>query len=89
MSIRDRLRRLEREAEGFTVSIPQPDGAPAWFPQSALREAFLTTTARLSGERLPPHPLGLAAARSPSPEWSLSFYADEGDVPEPTEDLSE
>jgi hypothetical protein len=31
----------------------------------------------------------VAAARSPSPEWSLSFYADDGDVPEPTEDLSE
>lgn len=89
MSLRDRLRRLERLSEGVTVSIPQPNEPPARFPESALKEAFLVTTARLSGDDVPPHPLALAAARSPSSEWNRSLYADDGAAVEPVEDLSE
>lgn len=85
----DRLRRLQRLAEGETVVIPQPDGPPMRFPESALKEAFLTTARRQMGEDVPPHPLALAATRSPSPEWNRSFYANDVDEPEGVEDLSE
>ena len=89
MGLRDRLRRLERLSEGVVVSIPQPTGPDARFAESALQEAFLTTTRRLCGEDLEPHPLALAAARSQDATWRESFYADDGaDVSEP-EDLSE
>ncbi len=89
MRFGDRLRRLRRAADEEMVSIPQPTGPPARFPESALEEAFLTTTRRQMGEDVPPHPLALAAARSPSAEWNRSFYADDVDEPEGVEDLSE
>jgi len=39
---------------------------------------------------VPPHPLGLAAAASPDPEWSRSMYsADWVTIVTPPEDLSE
>ncbi len=89
MSLRDRLRRLERLSEEVSVSVPQPDGPSARFPESELKEAFLTATRRLCGDEVAAHPLGLAAARSPDPTWSKSFYADDGEVVSPPEDLSE
>ena len=89
MGLRDALRRLRRSAEPLMVSIEQPDGPPARFPESELGPAFAASMRRGCGERIPPHPLSLAAARSPDPEWSESFYADPGDdVPEAV-DLSE
>lgn len=88
MSIRDRLWRLERLSEGDTIAILQPDGPSARFPESELKEAFLTATRRLCGDEVPAHPLGLAAARSPDPTWSKSFYADDGEAVSPPEDLS-
>lgn len=89
MGLRDRLRRLRRAAEGETVVIPQPDGPPERFAESALKEAFLATTRRGMGERIPPHPLAVAAARSPDRQWATSLYADDVIEPEPVEDLSE
>ena len=40
MGIRDKLRRLERLAEGEMVVIPQADGTVATFPQSTVRDAM-------------------------------------------------
>lgn len=90
MGLRDRLRRLEREAEGEMVAVPQKDGTVKRFPQSALQESFMTNVKRLRGEGVPPHPLGVAAAESPDPEWSRSFYSAEWTaIVAPVEDLSE
>jgi hypothetical protein len=45
---------------------------------------------RLRGEDVPRHPLGVAAAESPDPEWSRSFYSSAWtDIVAPVEDLSE
>ncbi|MDQ4128880.1 MAG: hypothetical protein M3151_13190 [Actinomycetota bacterium] len=45
---------------------------------------------RLRGEDVPPHPLGVAAAASPDPEWNRSFYsAAWTEMVGPVEDLSE
>ncbi len=90
MALKDRLRRLERHAGGGMVAIPQRDGTPARFPATALQDAFLVNMQRLRGEDVPPHPLGVAAAQSPDPEWSRSmFSADWVEIVTPPEDLSE
>ena len=90
MGLKDRLRRLEKEAEGEMVLVPQKDGTVRRFPQRALQESFVTNMKRLRGEDVPPHPLGVAAAGSPDPEWSRSFYsASWTDIVVPVEDLSE
>jgi hypothetical protein len=90
MGLRDRLRRLEREAEGDTVLVPRVDGTTKRFPHGALRESFLTNMKRLRGEDVPPHPLGVAAAESPNPGWSRSIYsAAWTETVAPVEDLSE
>ena len=90
MGLKDRLRRLEKEAEGEMVLVPQKDGTAKRFPQSALQEAFLANMKRLRGEDVPHHPLGVAAAESPDPERSRSFYsAAWTDIVAPVEDLSE
>ena len=88
MGLRDALRRLRRASEGAVVSIPQPDGPDAKFPESALKDAFMAASRRKGGEDIPVHPLGLAAARSPDRTWSESFYADPGDAARSVEDLS-
>ena len=75
MGLKDRLRRLEREAEGEMVFVPQEDGTVKRFPQS---------------EDVPHHPLGVAAAECPDPEWSRSLYsAAWTNIIVPVEDLSE
>ena len=90
MGLKDRLRRLEREAEGEMVFVPQKDGTVKRFPQSALQESFMVNMQRLRGEDVPPHPLGVAAAESPDPEWSVSLYsAAWADIVASVEDLSE
>jgi len=75
VALRDRIRRLERDAGGGMVFIPQLDGTPARFPEADLQESFVTNMKRLRGEDVPPHPLGVAAASSPDPEWSRSMYS--------------
>ena len=87
--LRGRLRRLERRSAEVVVSIPQPTGPPAQFPESELKEAFVVTSRRHCGEDVPAHPLALAAGRSPEPAWANSFYADDGSEVTPVEDLSE
>ena len=90
MGLKDRLRRLEKEAEGEVVLVPQKDGTAKRFPQSALQESFVANTKRLRGEDVPHHPLGVAAAESPDPEWSRCLYsAAWTDIIAPVEDLSE
>jgi hypothetical protein len=90
VGLRDRLRRLERVAEGEMVFVPQKDGMAKRFPQSALQESFVTNMKRLRGEDVPRHPLGVAAAESPDPEWSRAIYsAAWTEIVAPVEDLSE
>lgn len=81
---------LERLSEAVLVSIPQLDGPPKKFPESALQDSFMRNMRRLHGEDVAPHPLGVAAARSPDLTWSRSFYAASWvDVVRPVPDLSE
>ena len=93
MGLRDRLRRLEREAEEEMIVIPQKDGTVKRFPQSDGLDAFMNFFDRLgAGEDAPPeHPLIDAARNSSEPKWSGSFYAvnDPERWVEPFEDLSE
>ncbi len=93
MGIRDKLKRLERLAEGETIIIPQQDGTVAKFPQSAAADALVNFFDRLgSGEDAPPeHPLIEAAHTSSDPQWRGSFFAveDPDKWIEPIEDLSE
>ena len=93
MGIRDKLKRLERLAEGEMVVIPQQDGTVAKFPQSGLRDAMANLFDRLgAGEDAPPeHPLIEAARNSSDPQWRGSFYAieDPEEWTKPIEDLSE
>lgn len=69
MGLRDKLKRLEREARGEFIEIPQQGGTVKRFPQSAAREALL---ALIDGRD---HPLAQAARNSPAPELSRSFYS--------------
>lgn len=93
MGLRDKLKRLEREARGEYIEIPQTDGTTARFPESASREAFVNMMDRLgAGEDAPPeHPMLAAVRNSSDPEWTGSFFAggDPGALTEPAEDLSE
>lgn len=88
--LRSRLERLEREAEGEMVFVPQRDGAAKRFPKSGLQESFMTNIRRLRGKDVPHHPLGVAAAESPDSGWSRSFYSAAWTaIVAPVEDLSE
>lgn len=93
MSLRDRLRRLEKAAEGDVITIPLRDGGVARFPAAAGMEAFSNMMERLgAGEDAPPeHPLIEAARNSSEPKWSKSFFAvnDPTKWTEPIPDLSE
>jgi hypothetical protein len=93
MGLRDRLRHLEREAEGEMIAIPQDDGTVRRFPREAYTEAFLNHMDRLgAGEDAPPeHPLIEAVRNSSAPEWSRSFFAieDPEEWIKPVPDLSE
>jgi hypothetical protein len=95
--MRSRVRRLEQAAKASYISIPQPEGPPARFPESAAQEAFLASLARLKGNLdVPEHPLSTAAATSSDSRWRGSFVAgthaitgDGREVGEPIPDLSE
>ena len=94
MGIRDRLRRLRREARGELIEIPQADGTVARLPASALKEAFLSNCdaleARANGEEPPePHPLCRALMNAAHREsWHETFF-DQFEAVGPVEDLSE
>lgn len=74
MSLRDKLRRLERAAEVNMIVVPQSErfgGGVAKFPERALVEAQVSSFARLRAhggdEPLPePHPLLDALYRAPA-----------------------
>ena len=89
MTVRAKLRRLERLAVGNVVTIPQPDGTVRRFPESALKDAYLNAYRRGCGEELPEHPLSAAARNSPDPQWRDSVVAGPEEVPDAVEDLSE
>jgi hypothetical protein len=92
VGLRNRLRRLEQEAEEEMITIPQKDGTVRRFPQSAAAEAYMNLMDRLgAGEDAPPeHSLIAGARNSSESKWSDSFYAanDEGWT-DLVEDLSE
>ncbi len=67
MGLRGWLRRLEKDAQGEMIEIPQKDGTVKKFPQSAARDAFLSLCEGRD------HPL-LAAARNSS-DLSFSGFA--------------
>jgi hypothetical protein len=81
VGLRDKLRRLEREARGEMIEVPQRVGPVKRFPQLAASEALL---ALIDGHD---HPLAQAARNSPAPEWSRSFYS--SSPMREVEDLSE
>ena len=81
MGLRNKLRKLERDAQEEMIEIPRGDGTVARFPQSAGLEAFM---ALMDGRD---HPLAKAARNSPEPKWSRSFY--NAFPMEELEDLSE
>jgi hypothetical protein len=93
MRLRDRLRRLEEEAEGEMLIIPQQDGTVKRFPPGAGKDAFMNFMDRLgAGEDAPPeHPLIEAARNSSESKWAGSFFAveDPDEWIKPVEDLSE
>jgi hypothetical protein len=81
VGLKDRLKRLEKEAEGEMMVVPLRDGTVARFPQSACAEALVSL---LDGRD---HSLARAARDSSDPEWTNSFYCT---FPlEEVEDLSE
>jgi hypothetical protein len=93
VGLRGRLKRLERAARGEMISIPQRDGTVARFPQSELREAYVSLMERLgAGEDAPPeHPLLVAIRNSSDPEFCRSAFLceDPDEHTKPIPDLSE
>ncbi len=91
MGLRDKLRQLERRAEGHMIVIPQQDGTVKRFPEYQLAEAYVQALDRECGvadPEEPEHPLSVAARNSSDPWWRNSCYwADLSD--RPVEDLSE
>ena len=75
MRIGDRLNKLERMSKRDAVHIPQEDGTVKSFPQSALKDAFLSEVDRMRGEEVPRHPLTEAVSTSSDPNWSNSVFA--------------
>ena len=93
MGIRDRLRKLEQEAEGQMPVIPQGDGTVKRFPPGDGIDAFTNFMERLgAGEDTPPEPPLIEAARnSIDPKWLHSFFVveDPDEWVKPVPDLSE
>jgi hypothetical protein len=93
VGLRDKLKRLEREARGEMIEIPQKDGPSARFPASTLKDAYLNLMERLgAGEDAPPeHPLVVAVRNTSDPEWQQSVYMceDPDEHTKPIPNLSE
>ncbi len=84
MGLKDRMRRLERRAEGPLVTIPQQDGTVKRFPESELGPAYVDALDRALGKKglrhepeQSEHPLCTAARNSSDPEWYDSLYVQE------------
>jgi hypothetical protein len=86
MGLRGWLKRLERDAQGEMIAIPQKDGTVERFPQSVAADAFLSLCEGRD------HPL-LQAARNSSENSFSSFrasvYATDPTEMRNVEDLSE
>ena len=93
MGLRSRLQKLEREAEGEMLAIPQRDGTVKRSPPGAGMDAYINFMDRLgAGEGAPPeHPLIEAVRNSSDPKWLHSFFAveDPDEWVKPVPDLSE
>ena len=87
MGLKDTLKRLQRQAEGPLVAVPQRSGRPRLFTQKDLAEGYLVALRRLRGEDVD-HELCKAARNSSSEHWSAGMYA-EPIADEVPEDLSE
>ena len=81
--LRSWVRRLEKDAQGEMIEIPQNDGTVARFPQSVAAEAFLSLCERRD------HPLLQAARNSSDPSFSGGVYATDPTEMRNVEDLSE
>ncbi len=90
--MRGRLRRLQREARGDEVIIPQVGGTVKRFPQHELRAAFIEDVDRTAGRlgaETPVHPL-LVAIHNASETAPLGLFMGGGEGrPGTAEDLSE
>ncbi len=94
MSLRGRLKSLERGLEPDMIVIPQGDGTVKRFPAAEALPAFLSAMERIRAEHLgdeipPAHPLTRAALDSSDPKWHGSFFAVHVDPDEEIPDLSE
>jgi hypothetical protein len=93
VGLKDRLRRVEKEAEGEMIVLPQEDGAVKRFSQQDSVDAFINLCDRLgAGDDTPPeHPMIEAIRNSTEPKWTGSFYAvnNPEEWVKPVEDLSE
>ncbi len=83
--LRSWLKRLEKDARGEEIVIPQRDGTVARFPQSVAAEAFLSLCEGRD------HPLLQAARKSSDLSFSsfASVYATDPTEMRNVEDLSE
>jgi hypothetical protein len=89
VGLRDKMRRLERAAEGEVIVIPQAGGTVKRFPTSALKDAFLVNVDRICGKDVEPHPLSVAIQNAAHREpWHDSFF-DMVEVGENVADLCE
>lgn len=91
MSLRDKVRRIERATETSMSIVPQKGGGAARFPERALLDALACSydrgRAHMIGEPLPaPHPLLYALYNAPEGAveelasahgWGISFLAGE------------
>ena len=93
MGLRDKMRRLEREASGEMITIAQRDDTVARFPASALKDAYANLMERLgAGEDAPlEHPMLAAIRNTSDPEWQRSVFmcGDPDEHTKPIPDLSE
>ena len=93
MGIRGWLKRLEREARGEYIEIPQREGPPKVFTEQDMEDAFVNLfNGAGAGEDAPPeHPVLEAVRDSSDPQWRNSFYyvEDPEKHTEPVEHLSE
>jgi hypothetical protein len=95
MGLRDKLRRLQRAAEGNLYPIPQRDGTTVYATEEDFKAAYMNFCDRLgAGEDAPEeHWLFQAVRNSSDIRWqrpeSVYYVPDPEEVIRPIEDLSE
>ncbi len=83
MGLRSWIKRLERDAQGEMIAIPQKDGSVERFPQGVAAEAFLSLCEGRD------HPLLQAARNSSENSFSGGVYATDPTEMRNVEDFSE